>query len=236
MTDVDRCEREPNLSYKINVQIPENLARYCAENKCRLIHISTDQVFDGRADKYNESSTPNPINVYGKNKLEAEQKIQQIMRHNYLILRTNFFGINCLSKQSLSEWVIDSLKQGQEINMFADVDFNPLLVNTLVDLINRCTERKLTGLYDCGSDRKISKCEFGRLIKRIFILPGKIRKITVKQKRLVAKRPMNMYLDNDRLKLALGIDKLEIENELVALHELYQQGYPGQLKARYVKN
>ena len=53
LTDVDRCEREPNLSYKINVQIPENLARYCAENQCRLIHISTDQIFYGKADKYN---------------------------------------------------------------------------------------------------------------------------------------------------------------------------------------
>jgi len=236
LTDVDKCEREPDLSYAINTQIPEKLARYCRENKCRLIHVSTDQIFDGKLNQYDENSIPKPINVYGKNKLAAEQKIKQVMRYNYLILRTNFFGINCLSKQSLSEWVVDSLKQGGQVNMFTDVYFSPLLVNTLVLLMQQCIEQDLTGLYDCTGDSRISKYNFGVLLKTMLDLPGEVKPISVKQANLYAARPGNMYLDNTRIKQALGWGGLKIEDEVSALGKLYLNNYPAQLKARCVKN
>ena len=236
LTNVDRCETEPDLSYAINTQIPEKLAQYCAQNKCRLIHISTDQIFDGRLSRYDENSTPTPINVYGKTKLAAERKIQEIMGHNYVILRTNFFGINCLNKQSLSEWVIEGLRQNGQVNMFTGVYFSPLLVNTLVLLIEQCITKNLTGLYDCTSDSKISKYNFGVLIKTTFDLPGEVKPISVKQADFAAARPGNMCLDNARIKQALGLTGLKIDDEVSALYQLYQKDYPAQLKAHYVKN
>ena len=236
LTDVDRCEGEPGLSRKINTQIPANLAEYCSRSKCKLIHISTDQIFDGKAKSYDENSVPHPVNMYGETKLAAEEKIMEIMGHNYLILRTNFFGINCLPKQSLSEWVVDSLRQNGPVNMFTDVYFNPLLVNTVALLIQQCMERELSGLYDCTSESKISKYDFGRLIKTIFGLPGEVKPISVKQAKFAAVRPGNMYLDNTKIKRVLGLRDLRIEDEIIALCKLYQENYPAQLKAHYVKN
>lgn len=236
LTDVDRCEKEPNLSYQLNADLAGKLARYCSKKNCRLIHISTDQIFDGKAKKYTESSTPKPINVYGKTKLQGEKQIQNVMKNNYVILRTNFFGINCIDKLSLSEWVINSLRKNRTIDMFGDVYFNPLLVNTLVKLIKKCFDADIEGVYNCAADERVSKYQFGTLISRTFNLNSYIRQISVNEKGLLAKRPLNMYLVNKKLKSALTINSLSVKSQIIALHRLYQQNFSKKLKARHVKN
>lgn len=235
LTDVDACEKNPELSYRLNTEIPEKLAKYCLKTNCHLIHISTDQIFDGKKGNYTEESEPNPINIYAKTKYEAEKRIQNILpREKYAILRTNFFGINCIGKFSFSEWVLDCLTNKKEIKMFYDVYFNPLLVNTLAEIIEASIQKKLYGVYHCTSDRKISKYDFGMMLKSIFGLDHPIERISLSEMQFAAKRPKNMYLINTKIKQALRITNLSVKDEVVKLYSLYQDKYPEKLKSHYV--
>ncbi len=74
----NRCEQEPELSYRLNVTASETLATLCRDYCIPLVFTSTDQVFDGENAPYDESSIPHPINVYGRHKLTAEQRLREI--------------------------------------------------------------------------------------------------------------------------------------------------------------
>jgi len=89
-TAVDNCEKEEDLSWKINAVGPGFLAKACEETQARLIHVSTDYVFDGNKpvpQSYSEDDTVNPLSQYGRSKLAGEQKVQKHCS-NYIILRT----------------------------------------------------------------------------------------------------------------------------------------------------
>lgn len=89
-TQVDQAEKSPEEAYHINAEGVENLAKACSEYGTTLIHISTDYVFDGKkTEGYTPGDLPNPINVYGKTKLEGEQRIQRELS-TFFIIRTSW--------------------------------------------------------------------------------------------------------------------------------------------------
>ena len=88
-TAVDKAEEEPERAFALNRDGPANLARLCASRGARLLHISTDYVFDGeKKDSYQETDTPNPRSVYGKSKLAGEQTVRGHLPHGHIIVRT----------------------------------------------------------------------------------------------------------------------------------------------------
>jgi len=87
-TAVDKAENEPDLAFKLNADGPLNIARIAGEKQAKLIHISTDYVFDGTKEgAYVEKDSPNPISVYGGSKYEGEKNIQKSL-NEYFILRS----------------------------------------------------------------------------------------------------------------------------------------------------
>ncbi len=89
-TNVEQAEKTPEIAFKVNAEGVKSLAQVCKERKVVLIHISTDYVFDGeKEDPYKISDTPNPINEYGKSKLQGEKYIQEIFK-KYFIIRTSW--------------------------------------------------------------------------------------------------------------------------------------------------
>ncbi|NPA94123.1 MAG: NAD(P)-dependent oxidoreductase, partial [Thermodesulfobacteria bacterium] len=92
-TKVDLCEEKRELAFLVNAKGPENLARWCSKLDIKLVHISTDYVFDGTASTpYDEDSPTCPINVYGASKLEGEEAVARFST-DFLIIRTSWlFG------------------------------------------------------------------------------------------------------------------------------------------------
>ena len=90
-TAVDKAEEEQELANQVNHLAIKQLAEIANKQKARLIHISTDYVFDGESDKpYTETDETNPINIYGKTKLAGEKVLQKIMPTNAIIIRTSW--------------------------------------------------------------------------------------------------------------------------------------------------
>ncbi len=93
-TNVEQAEKTPEIAYSVNAEGVKNLALACKDNGVKLIHISTDYVFDGeKKEGYYPTDIPNPINEYGKSKLKGEQYIQEIL-NEYIIIRTSWLYSN----------------------------------------------------------------------------------------------------------------------------------------------
>ena len=89
MSNIERCEENYELAKKLNITIPNILNNFAKKNKIKLIHISTDHLFNGKRNLYFENNKTNPLNVYAKSKLKSEQDI--LKNRDALVIRTNFF-------------------------------------------------------------------------------------------------------------------------------------------------
>jgi dTDP-4-dehydrorhamnose reductase len=105
-TDIEACERDPALAHRLNTEMAQGVARAAAETGARLLHLSTDAVFDGADGSYREDQLPAPLNVYGKTKLAGEAAVSEA-HPGALVVRTNFFGWNAKPKVNLAEWFLD---------------------------------------------------------------------------------------------------------------------------------
>jgi len=109
-TSIDEIESDPERAYRMNRDMAGNVAKAAKETGAKLVHISTDAIFDGREGLYREGDPTEPVNVYGKSKLAGEQAVQAIYPEA-LIIRTNIFGWNAQQKTSLAEWFIKCVFQ-----------------------------------------------------------------------------------------------------------------------------
>lgn len=223
IVNVDKCEREPKLAKEINTQLTSNIADICAEHNIKMIYISTDSVFDGTSEKlYDEMDDVNPINEYAKTKYEGELYTGRY--NNNLILRTNIYGLNIQNKKSFGEWIVSALEDGEELNMFEDIYFSPILVNDLAHIIDRCIKMDLKGLYHACGTGDISKYDFGVLTKKIFgIKTGKINRTTSESVKFAARRPKNMGMSNKKIYQELNIHIRTPEESIYEFHRLYME-------------
>ena len=197
--NLELLEKNPEIGECINAVGPKNLAKVAFKNKIRLIHISTDSIFDGNNSMYSEEDIPNPINEYGKTKLLGEKYIQDIMK-DYVILRTNFFGIND-NGTGLLNWIIEKLSQKEEITGFDDVIFNPLEISNLSKMIVEISKSNFIGVLHLSSNNLISKYEFIMKVADVFNFDKElIKKGTLHDMNFIALRPKNTTLYNKKAK------------------------------------
>lgn len=152
---VDYCEQHPEEAYAINVSTVKHLASYCNDNTCRLMHLSTDFVFDGTLSRsYSEDDTTNPVNYYGKTKRWGEEAIEQICI-DYAIVRVEVVYGKPLSGQhgNIVHLVKNRLENGQEIRVVSDQFRSPTWVENIARAIDSLLSDKYQGIYHiCGGE------------------------------------------------------------------------------------
>tara|TARA_Y100001970_G_scaffold292522_1_gene434138 strand:- start:329 stop:2419 length:2091 start_codon:yes stop_codon:yes gene_type:complete len=219
ITDVDLCEENPKKSESINVILATNLALIAKKLNIKYIHISTDQLFDGKKSYYREEDKPNPINIYGKTKFEAENKILKTYKKS-LILRSNFFGWGNKYKYKFFDWVYDSLKDSKKIKLYDNIFYTPISIIQISKIILKLISKKKYGIFNVVSNKKISKYDFGLLVAKEFnfdvknIIPTKYKIF-----HSIAPRPLDMSLSNKKLKKVLRINIPNIENQIKELNK-----------------
>ena len=218
MTDVDGCEKTPEIAFDVNVKATENLL---TSFKGKFIYISTDYVFDGEKGPYFEDDKVNPMSVYGKTKLYGENLVQQ-SDIDWVILRSNIiFSYSDRTKASFVNWVVDSLKKRQMITVVNDQWNNPTWTNDLAKVISKIIEKDINGLYHYGGRDYLNRLEFAKMIASTFGLDGSlIKPITTSELNWLAQRPLKSGLYTNKIELDLGIEALPIQK---ALDEMVSQ-------------
>ncbi len=231
LANLDACEADPLLAQQLNTDLPRTLAEHVARGGARLVHISTDSVFDGLRGDYSEGDIPSPIGVYSRTKLEGERAVAEA-DPSAIIARVNLFGWSITGRRSLAEFFFNNLSQGRQVMGFTDVCFCPVLVNDLAGIFARMLELGLTGLYHVVAPEALSKYDFGvRLAHRFDFDTRLISPTSVKDSGLKAARSPNLSLRSDKLAAALGTSLPRISTGLDKFYTLYQQGYPQLLRS-----
>jgi dTDP-4-dehydrorhamnose reductase len=223
LTDVDRCETQPNQAYLVNVRTVENIVNWISEEKttCHLVHISTDQVYDG-VDQHSEESVT-LTNYYAFSKYAGELAA---MRVSSTILRTNFFGrSHCANRVSITDWIFHSLTNDESIQVFDDVLFSPLSMSTLSEMIKLIVQNKPIGVFNLGSNNGMSKAEFA------FSFAGELGLSTVEMKHastnqvtfLRTYRPKDMRMSSVKFENALGIKLPNLIDEIRRVAKEYRE-------------
>jgi dTDP-4-dehydrorhamnose reductase len=221
MTNVDACEMQRELAWKVNVIGVENLVEVSRRIDCTLIHVSTDYVFDGKNGPYKENDRVNPINYYGKTKLAGENVILAGGISSAILRTIVVYGIGIKVKSNFALWVIDNLRAGKNIRCAGDQTSNPTHVGDLATGIVKTIERERTGLYHiCGADT-VSRYEFAAKAAEVFGLDASlIQRVKSGDLQQPAPRPMmtgfitlkaQRELDLHPMTSAEGLDTLKRE-------------------------
>lgn len=224
ITDVDFCEKNPAMALEVNATVSGKIARLCETQNAKIIYISTDSVFDGKTGNYTEKSRTNPLSEYSKSKLIGEEAVAE-NSSNYAVVRTNIFGWRFQQKKTLLEWIYYSLKDGERINLFYDVIFNPLIVNNLAFCFWELLENDFVGILNVAAPNSLSKYDFGMAIAKEYGFdPGNITKSSIDEADFFAKRPKNTSLDCRKAAKLLETKRLFVEEAIGLSRQLLETG------------
>lgn len=214
-TDVDDCEADPARAFAANALATRHLAAALPED-CRLVMISTDQVYPDRPGPHAEG-TEAPVNAYGRSKLAGEWAA---MTHaDTCILRANLFGPSLTpGRASLSDFMAAAFAEGRPVTLFADVLFSPLRMSTLAALAVEMARGTATGAFNAGSRDGMSKADFGLAIARR--MGADTGNATLAASATLvgrAPRPRDLRLNLHRIEAVLGRAMPTLAEEIEAL-------------------
>lgn len=189
LADPDYCEIHPDKAKAINYVGTKNIVSVCKLTGCKLIHISTSYVFDGQKPNYSENDQATPINIYGKTKKEAENEAKKLK--NSVIIRFDLlYGYNGIDGPN---GYIGKLLTGRRSEVDAIRKKQPIWTEDIARAVEIIIKDKRKGIVHLGSPDLKDKYRFGRLFEKK--LGRKKRIILSKNKKYVAKRPINSSLD-----------------------------------------
>jgi dTDP-4-dehydrorhamnose reductase len=221
LTDIDKCETNKELAWKINYEGTLNIAKATNKTESFLIYFSTDYIFDGEKGLYREEDPPNPINHYGYTKLKGEEVVKEYGGDGeWTICRPSvIYGTRpATGKVNFALWVLEKLRKGDEIKVLTDQYISPTLNTNLANMILEVAERKLCGVYHLAGASRISRFKFAQMLADILGLnKNLIKPATFTEMRWLAKRPKDPSLNVSKATRTLTHKPVKIEKALKKL-------------------
>jgi dTDP-4-dehydrorhamnose reductase len=219
-TAVDKAEEEQDLANQVNHLAVKQLAQIAKNQQAKLIHISTDYVFDGESDKpYIETDETNPINVYGRTKLAGEKALKKIMPTDAIIIRTSW-----VYSEYGNNFVKTMLRLGKErgeLNIVSDQIGSPTYATDLAGVILEIIQNKsfkepaqTTQIYHYSNEGEISWHEFSKEVFKIKRIDCKVESVTTEEYPTTAKRPKTAILDKSKVTKTFNINVFEWRKSL----------------------
>lgn len=197
ITNVDGCEDNPEIAFRVNGEAPGTLAMLCGRFGTRLVHFSTDYVFDGmKAGPYSEEDPTNPLSVYGKSKLLGEKNVLELGRSATVIRTEWIYG---QGGESFITKVLKIARKTGRLEVVDDQWGTPTYAKDLGPAVAALIEGKKAGIYHVTND---GSCTWFGFAQKIFSLLGvDVVCEPITSERLVrkAKRPTNSVLDCSKL-------------------------------------
>jgi len=195
-TDVDKAETEPDLVHKINALGTRNVALACQRFDAAMVYFSTDYVFDGKLEKYQEYSVPHPLNVYGESKLQGEHYIRGLLSKFYIVRTSWLFGSN---GKSFVGTILSKAVNSKSIEVVDDQTGSPTYTVHLASAVAELVGRQNPGLYGIWHITNTGSCTWYQLAEYAVKLKGincAVMPITTKKLNRPAVRPRVSVLEN----------------------------------------
>jgi dTDP-4-dehydrorhamnose reductase len=219
MTNVDHCEQQREACWMSNVTAVEHILDACTRYNCRLVHVSTDFIFDGSHGPLDENEKPAPVNYYGESKLAAEKLVQE-SKLSWSILRTVLvYGItHDMSRSNIVLWVKNSVEQGKTINVVNDQWRTPTLAEDLAMGCFLAATKKATGVYNISGKDFLSPYDIAIKTADYFKLDKNLIKATDStQFKQPAARPLTTGFIIDKARKDLGYEPHTFEEGIGVL-------------------
>jgi len=212
LTNVDYCEENIDESYNLTVKSTKLVVEYCKSQNIKLVYISTDYIFDGFNGPYTENEIPNPSNVYGKHKLEAELIVQELK--DYIIARiTNVYGEEERSKNFIAHLLIlIKSKTYKTFNLPYDQFATPIYAGDIARMLYLLISDRKKGIYNLSSTDYYNRYQLASKVKSYFSEADhlNLNPISTQSLQQKAKRPLSGGLLNN--KFITEYPKFELTN------------------------
>jgi len=201
-TNVDKCEEDEITAYRANAVGPQNIAVACGKYDAKMVHISTDFVFDGTADMpYTEFDPPNPLSIYGKSKLAGEVLVRDIIPKHFIVRTAWLYGEN---GHNFVKTMLKLAEERRTVRVVDDQHGTPTYAPDLAKTICGLLKTEHYGTYHCSNN---GSCTWHGFATKIFELTGsdtKVEKITSAEFNRPAKRPKYSVMRNLMLEMTIG--------------------------------
>jgi dTDP-4-dehydrorhamnose reductase len=198
MARVGECSQNPERARQVNTEGSATLARLAAEVGSRLVHVSTDLVFDGEKGNYREEDVAEPLSVYGRTKRHAETAVLAYPGH--LVVRVSLmFGPSVVGRPSFFDEQVKALRAGRPVHLFTDEWRTPLSLRTAAEALVVLAKSELGGVIHVGGPERLSRWEMGlRLATHLGADPALVVAGRREQLAATEPRPRDTSLDSSR--------------------------------------
>ncbi len=215
MTDVDGCERDPEQAWRVNVGGSEQVARACRALGARLVAVSTDYVFDGKAGPYGEEDVPNPRGAYARTKRVGEEAALLLAPDCAVARVAVVYSGRPGAKPTFATQVVEKLSRGEPVHAFSDQMVSPTLAHNGAEMaLELLLATDYRGVLHTSGASVLDRVDFARRVARWFGLSGKIVPVLTADVKLAAPRPLRCGLKVDRAAGLLRVKPLDIEAQL----------------------
>lgn len=219
MTNVDACENDQEMCWKLNVEAVKYMLTECEKYDVHFVHLSTDFVFNGEAGPYKETDQPNPLSYYGESKFAAEQMIQH-SQATWSIVRTIIvYGVaEHMSRSNIVLWAKEALEKGDPLTIVDDQFRSPTLAEDLAYGCWLIAQKRATGIFHLSGKDVMSIIELVQRVANFYGLDESIiTPISSSQLNQAAKRPPKTGFILDKAKNELGYSPCSFEEGLAIL-------------------
>lgn len=212
------CDKNPELAYKINVTGAINVAKACKRAHSKMIFLSTEQVFNGNVESgpYTEEDIPCPNTMYGKNKLEAEGLLKEVLDALWIVRFTWLFGVperNCGMSSNILWDTLATILQGKKIKVTPNEFRGLTYVHEVVDQFSKIFELPY-GTYHVGSHNSLSRYDICSLIFKELGLEYRIEELLAVDFEKYKDHPRDVRLCTDKIK-SYGLEFSESKDGIV---------------------
>ena len=216
--NVDYCETHPEETWLVNVEGTKNVAEASKRAGAKYVFISTDYIFDGKKQAYTEKDKPRPLNYYAKTKWAAEL-ILEALNINYIIARSAvLYGQGGSGKVSFVLWMIDKLRNREQVNIITDQHNNPTFVDNLAEILFKLCDIDVNGTFHITGTDCLSRYDYALRIAKMFNLDRKlINPLTSPELNQIAQRPEKVNMSTNKVERVSGLKSVGVDEGLARL-------------------
>jgi dTDP-4-dehydrorhamnose reductase len=203
--NVDLCERDTALAWRINVEPTIQLAKSIWNVTPFLIYLSTDYIFDGEVGNYSEDDPPNPVDYYGLTKLLGEIACTSAGVRCAIIRASSIYGFGP-GRTNFAKFLVEKLEKGETVKALIDQYTTPTQATLLAKAIHEIIDRKMEGIFHVVGE-KMSRYEFAvEVAKTLEFDASLIKEARLDDMNWYAKRPTDSSINSDKTRTKLKVD------------------------------